>query len=94
MDEHIDVTYGVDLRFRSNIGDGAIADPGRFLTPWPLDAGSGAGACILESQMIVVTDTLEGAKRFWRMPQLALALDASFDPLQVRRARETLAGLP
>ncbi len=45
-----------------------------FLKPWPLDRGSGAGTCILEGRVISVADTAEGAKQFWRMPDLAIAL--------------------
>ena len=45
-----------------------------FLKPWPLDRGSGAGTCILEGRVIAVADTVEGAKRFARMPDLAIAL--------------------
>ena len=45
-----------------------------FLKPWPLDRGSGAGTCILEGRVITVADTVEGAKRFARMPDLATAL--------------------
>jgi GAF domain-containing protein/CheY-like chemotaxis protein len=45
-----------------------------FLKPWPLDRGSGAGTCILESRVIAVADTTEGAKRFPRMRDLAIAL--------------------
>ena len=45
-----------------------------FLKPWPLDRGSGAGACILDGRVISVADTVEGAKQFWRMPDLAIAL--------------------
>jgi signal transduction histidine kinase len=57
---------------------------GGFLQPWPLDAASAAGACILESAVIAVSDTTEGAKRFARMRDLALALgyrSALFVPL-------------
>jgi signal transduction histidine kinase len=57
---------------------------GGFLKPWPLDAASAAGACILESTVIAVPDTTEGAKRFARMRDLALALgyrSALFVPL-------------
>ena len=45
-----------------------------FLKPWPLDRGSGAGTCILEGRVISVADTVEGAKQFPRMPDLAIAL--------------------
>jgi len=45
-----------------------------ILQPWPLDRSSGAGTCILESRLIAVADTAEGAKQFARMPQLATAL--------------------
>ncbi len=54
------------------------------LRPWPLDADSGAGACILESRVIAVSDTQEGAKTFRRMKDLAVALgysSALFVPL-------------
>jgi signal transduction histidine kinase len=63
---------------RADVGEGA------FLKPWPLDRGSGAGTCILDSSVIAVADTAEAAKRFSRMPQLALALgyhSALFVPL-------------
>ena len=49
-----------------------------FLKPWPLDRGSGAGTCILEGRVIAVADTVEGAKRFARMPDLAIALGYCF----------------
>ncbi|MEP7301905.1 MAG: GAF domain-containing protein, partial [Caldimonas sp.] len=45
-----------------------------FLKPWPLDRGSGAGTCILEARVIAVADTVEGARQFSRMPELAIAL--------------------
>ncbi len=44
------------------------------LQPWPLDRGSGAGTCILDSRLIAVPDTTLATKEFPRMPQLALAL--------------------
>jgi GAF domain-containing protein/CheY-like chemotaxis protein len=53
------------------------ADPPKgigFLKPWPLDRGSGAGTCILEGRVITVGDTVQGAKRFPRMHDLAIAL--------------------
>ena len=53
--------------------DGMDKGRGGFLTAWPFDRGSGAGACILESRVIAVADTVEGAKRFPRMHDLALA---------------------
>ena len=61
-------------------------DPGEggFLTPWPLDRDSGAGACILDASVVAVTDTVEGATRFCRMHDLAVALgyhSALFVPL-------------
>jgi GAF domain-containing protein/CheY-like chemotaxis protein/anti-sigma regulatory factor (Ser/Thr protein kinase) len=62
---------------------------GGFLKPWPLDRGSGAGTCILDSELIVVPDTVVAAQRFERMPQLAIALgyhSALFVPL-LREAR-------
>jgi GAF domain-containing protein/DNA-binding response OmpR family regulator len=45
-----------------------------FLKPWPLDRGSGAGTCILESRIVNVADTLEAARDFARMKDLAVAL--------------------
>ena len=54
--------------------DGTSASEGGFLVPWPLDRGSGAGACILDARLIVVSDTKVGSQEFPRMPQLALAL--------------------
>ncbi|MGZ5797102.1 MAG: GAF domain-containing protein [Caldimonas sp.] len=54
--------------------DGTAEGTGGFLTPWPFDRDSGAGACILESTVIVVADTVEGATRFPRMRDLAHAL--------------------
>ena len=42
--------------------------------PWPLDRESGAGTCILESRVVNVADTAEGAKTMPRMRDLALAL--------------------
>jgi GAF domain-containing protein/CheY-like chemotaxis protein/tetratricopeptide (TPR) repeat protein len=47
---------------------------GGFLEPWPLDRGSGAGACILDGRVINVEDTEEAIAEFWRMRDLALAL--------------------
>ncbi len=64
--------------------DGSAKGDGGFLKPWPLDAASGAGACILESRLIAVADTVEGAKQFPRMRDLALAMgyhSALFVPL-------------
>ncbi|MEO8537762.1 MAG: GAF domain-containing protein, partial [Betaproteobacteria bacterium] len=64
--------------------DGADSGKGGAMKPWPLDRGSGAGTCILESRTIAVADTAEGAKQFARMPQLAIALgyrSALFVPL-------------
>ncbi|MEJ7668436.1 MAG: GAF domain-containing protein [Casimicrobiaceae bacterium] len=64
--------------------DGTDKGEGGFLKPWPLDRGSGAGTCILESRVIAVADTVEGAKSFSRMRDLALALgyhSALFVPL-------------
>jgi len=45
-----------------------------FMKPWPLDRGSGAGTCILESRVVNVADTEEGAKTMPRMRDLAIAL--------------------
>jgi GAF domain-containing protein/CheY-like chemotaxis protein len=49
-------------------------DADSILKPWPLDRGSGAGTCILDSRLIAVPDTDEGAKQFPRMPDLAIKL--------------------
>nr|MBP6777365.1 GAF domain-containing protein [Piscinibacter sp.] len=54
--------------------DNPADDPEHVLAPWPLDRGSGAGTCILESRTIAVADTAEAAKDFPRMPSLAIAL--------------------
>jgi GAF domain-containing protein/CheY-like chemotaxis protein len=65
-------------------GDGQTPAQGGFLKPWPLDHGSGAGACILDSRLIAVADTVGATSRFPRMPQLAVALgyhSALFVPL-------------
>ncbi|HET9823286.1 MAG TPA: GAF domain-containing protein [Burkholderiaceae bacterium] len=65
-------------------GDGQTPVQGGFLQPWPLDRGSGAGTCILDSRLIAVADTVEAASRFPRMPHLAVALgyhSALFVPL-------------
>ncbi|MEO5881556.1 MAG: cache domain-containing protein, partial [Caldimonas sp.] len=45
-----------------------------FLKPWPLDRGSGAGTCILDARVVAVADTVEGARQFPRMHDLAIAL--------------------
>ena len=42
----------------------------------------------------MIAAALDDGQRARRLLTSALALDATFDPLQVRRARETLAGLP
>ncbi len=52
----------------------AIDNPANELRPWPLDRGSGAGACILDSRLIMVPDTEQGSREFPRMRQLAMAL--------------------
>ena len=57
--------YSSDSRDQRGVG---------FLKPWPLDRGSGAGTCILDSCVINVADTAEATKRFARMPDLAIAL--------------------
>ena len=59
------------VAFSSDSGD--QRGPG-VLKPWPLDRGSGAGTCVLDSCVINVADTAEGAKRFSRMRDLAIAL--------------------
>ena len=45
-----------------------------MLKPWPLDRGSGAGTCILDSRVVNVPDTAEGVKHFARMRDLAVSL--------------------
>jgi GAF domain-containing protein/CheY-like chemotaxis protein/tetratricopeptide (TPR) repeat protein len=68
--------------------DGTAPDGGA-LNPWPLDRGSGAGTCILDSRVINVADTEEAQAEFPRMRDLALALgykSALFVPL-LRDAR-------
>ncbi len=59
------IAYAADDPDRTGVG---------FLKPWPLDRGSGAGACILDSRVIAVADTDVGAKQFPRMRDLAMAL--------------------
>ncbi|HRI17048.1 MAG TPA: GAF domain-containing protein, partial [Burkholderiaceae bacterium] len=54
--------------------DNPADDADNILKPWPLDMGSGAGSCILQSRLIAVSDAAQGAKEFPRMPQLAIAL--------------------
>jgi GAF domain-containing protein/DNA-binding response OmpR family regulator len=69
------------VAFASDSGD---LRGGGFLKPWPLDRGSGAGSSILDSRVINVADTDEGAKEFPRMRDLAIALgykSALFVPL-------------
>jgi GAF domain-containing protein/DNA-binding response OmpR family regulator len=60
-----DVAFASDSQAPKGVG---------FLKPWPLDRGSGAGTCILDGRVISVADTVEGARRFHRMPDLAIAL--------------------
>ena len=64
--------------------DGKAPEARGALDPWPLDRGSGAGTCILDSRLIAVADTAQAASQFPRMPQLALAMgyhSALFVPL-------------
>ena len=64
--------------------DGTDMGSAAAVKPWPLDHGSGAGACILDAQLIAVADTQEGRGSFPRMPDLAVALgyrSALFVPL-------------
>ena len=42
--------------------------------PWPLDHGSGSGACILDAAVVNVPDAEESTARFPRMRDLAIAL--------------------
>jgi len=65
---------------------------GGFLEPWPLDAGSAAGAAMLQRRTINVADTAVGALEFPRMRDLAAALgyrSGLFVPLL--RGNEALA---
>ena len=59
------------VAFSSDSGDQRGAG---VLKPWPLDHGSGAGACVLDSRVVNVPDTAEGAQQFVRMNDLAVAL--------------------
>ena len=59
------------VAFSSDSGDQRGAS---VLKPWLLDHGSGAGTCVLDSRVVNVPDTLEGAKHFSRMSDLAVAL--------------------
>jgi GAF domain-containing protein len=59
------------VAFSSDSGDPLGAG---VLKPWPLDHGSGAGACVLDSRVVNVPDTAEGVKEFARMNDLAVAL--------------------
>ena len=59
------------VAFSSDQGDQRGAD---VLKPWPLDRDSATGACILDSRVINVGDTTEGAKRFSRMRDLGVKL--------------------
>ena len=59
------------------------------LAPWPFDRGSGAGACILDSRVIALSDISEAVTTYPRAKQLALALgyrSGLFVPL-MREAR-------
>ncbi|MDM0103541.1 GAF domain-containing protein [Variovorax sp. J22R24] len=47
---------------------------GGFLNPWPLDRGSGAGACMIDARIINVADTQASTGEFPRMKDLAVAL--------------------
>ncbi len=69
---------------RAAASDGTDQGAAQRMKPWPLDRGSGAGACIVDSRLIAVADTAEGATEFPRMPDLAIALgyhSALFVPL-------------
>jgi signal transduction histidine kinase len=59
---------------RAAASDGTDQGASQRMEPWPLDRGSGAGGCILDSRLIAVADTAKGAKEFPRMPDLAIAL--------------------
>ena len=47
---------------------------GGFLTPWPLDRDSAAGACLIDARLINVADTQLAVQEFPRMRNLAMAL--------------------
>ena len=54
--------------------DSGVQGGADVLKPWPLDRGSGAGTCVLDSRVINVANTAESAKDFSRMKDLAIAL--------------------
>ena len=54
--------------------DSGVQGGADVLKPWPLDRGSGAGTCVLDSRVINVANTSESAKDFSRMKDLAIAL--------------------
>ena len=72
------------VAFSSDQGDQRGAD---VLKPWPLDRDSATGACILDSRVINVGDTTEGAKRY--LPHARPRGEAR---LQVRAPRAAAAG--
>jgi signal transduction histidine kinase len=75
---------GTMCEARAAASDGTDHGAAQRMKPWPLDRGSGAGSCILDSRLIAVADTAEGVKEFPRMADLAIALgyrSALFVPL-------------
>ncbi len=66
-DDHIETVAFAD--------DGTRGErEGGFLQPWPLDRQSAAGACMLDSRIVHVTDTAMAVREFPRMQHLAIAL--------------------
>jgi GAF domain-containing protein/HAMP domain-containing protein/anti-sigma regulatory factor (Ser/Thr protein kinase) len=75
---------GAMLEAVATARDKDIEPEAAHLAPWPLDRGSGAGTCILESRVVAVADTAESVTTYPRMQQLALAMgyrSALFVPL-------------
>ena len=54
--------------------DSGVQGGADVLKPWPLDRGSGAGTCVLDSRVINVANTAQSADDFSRMKDLAIAL--------------------
>ncbi len=76
---------GEMLETRAFASDTGMLHGSEVMKPWPFDRGSGAGSCILDSSVINVADAVEGAKKYFRMTTLTLALgyrSCLFVPLQ------------
>ena len=54
--------------------DGGAAGGAGPVQPWPLDHGSGSGACVLDAAVVNVPNAEESTARFPRMRDLAIAL--------------------